>query len=270
MTEPQPTAADGHGPDSDTPRGWRARRPHSSFGNVLRYAITRIIAHGILKVLFRARWTGREHIPKHGAFLVVANHQSFLDPPLVSVMCGKRHIDFIARGGLFKKAWFAKGISSVGAIPIREDGAGDLPAMKEALARLGRGQAVLVFPEGARSFDGAMIEFKRGVAVLVKRANCPVLPVGLDGLHEAWPRTKKLPRLFGGRIAGVFGPTIPHDELMADGVDSAMRRLEREVDALRLQARGMLRERSKGRYPPPGPGDAPFSREAPVPETPSV
>ncbi|MFG0305203.1 MAG: lysophospholipid acyltransferase family protein [Phycisphaerales bacterium JB040] len=228
---------------------------------IVYYATVQTLAALALMVLFRARWRGTGRVPRHGAFLVVANHQSFLDPPLVSVMCGRRHIDFIARGGLFGNAAFGRLISSLGSIPIREDGRGDLPAMKEALARLGRGQAVLVFPEGSRSFDGSMSEFKRGVAVLVKRANCPVVPVGLDGLYDAWPRTRRWPRAFGGRIAGVIGEPIDHGELMSGGVEAGMRRLEREVDALRLEARGMLRRATRGRYPAAGAGDEAFVGE---------
>jgi len=249
------------GRESDSPSGWRARRPHTSLLVIVYYAVVQSLAALVLMVLFRARWRGTRRVPRHGAFLVVANHQSFLDPPLVSVMCGRRHIDFIARGGLFGNPAFGRVISSLGSIPIREDGQGDLPAVKEALRRLGRGQAVLVFPEGARTHDGAMTEFKRGVAVLVKRANCPVLPVGLDGLYETWPRTRRLPRLFGGRIAGVFGEPIDHEELMSEGVDAAMRRLEREVDGLRLEARGMLRRATRGRYPSAGVGDGLFFGE---------
>jgi len=261
------------GPESTTPstgpggRGLpspiaalRARRPGTPLWRSAIYEVTRLAAAAVLIVLYRLRWRGGANFPESGPFLIIANHQSLLDPPMVSAICTRRHIEFIARGGLFKNRAFGWIISSLNSIPIREDGEGDLSAMKEALRRLDDGRAVLIFPEGSRSFDGAMTEFKRGVAVLVKRANCPVVPVGIDGLHEAWPRGRKFPRLVGGRVAGVVGKPIPHDELMADGIDAAMRRLEREVESLRMQARGLLRRASKGCYPPEGPGDSsPFT-----------
>jgi 1-acyl-sn-glycerol-3-phosphate acyltransferase len=241
-------------------RALHARREGTPLWRSAVYEGTRLIAAALLIVLYRLRWRGGANFPENGPFLIIANHQSLLDPPMLSAMCTRRHIEFIARGGLFKNKVFGWGIASLNAIPIREDGGGDLGAMKEALRRLDQGRAVLIFPEGSRSFDGAMTEFKRGVAVLVKRANCPVVPVGIDGLHEAWPRGRKYPRLVGGRIAGVVGTPISHEELMKDGVDAAMRRLEREVESLRMRARGLLRRSSRGAYPPSGPGDSsPFA-----------
>lgn len=234
--------------------GLKRRRPNTSVVQLLWFEFCRSICQALLIGLYRARWDGSSRVPRDGALLIVANHQSFLDPPLVGVMTTCRQLDFIARGGLFSNPAFGGLIRSVNSIPIRQEGGGDTAAMKEALKRLREGKAVLIFPEGSRTFDGQLAEFKRGVSVLVKRANCPVLPVGIDGVYDTWPRTKKLPPLFG-RVAGVVGEPIDHTELMADGMEAAMRRLEREVDGLRLRARGLLRRSTNGVFPPAGPAD---------------
>lgn len=221
--------------------GWiKSRHPGSSVLHILWFGACRMCCAIVLMLVYRLRWTGRKNVPYTGPLLVVANHQSYADPPVVGVICGPRHFDFIARGGLFDNPRFGGLIASLNAIPIKENG-GDAAAMKEAIQRLNAGRAVLIFPEGSRTYDGELQQFKRGVAVLVKRANCPILPVGIDGPFDAWPRTRKRPRFFGVRFAGAIGTPIPHDELMRDGPDAAMERLHDEVAALVAKARALRR-----------------------------
>lgn len=187
-------------------------------------------------------------VPQTGPLLVVANHQSFLDPPAIGVAGRPRHFDFIARGGLFDNPAFARLISACNSIPIREEG-GDAAAMKEALRRTAMGRAVLVFPEASRTKDGATQPFKRGVAVLIRRANCPVVPAGIEGAFDAWPRSSSLPRLLGQRIAVAFGEPIPHADLKAMPPDDAMQRLQGEVEKQRERASDALLRATRGRRP---------------------
>lgn len=235
----------------------RALHPGSSIPHIVFYGFCRRAARLVLLVSYRVVCRGSAQVPRTGPVLIVANHQSFLDPPLVSSFITNRQIDFIARAGLFRSRLFAWLIGSLNSVPIAEDG-GDTAAMKEALRRLAMGRAVLIFPEGSRSPDGAMRPFKRGVSVLVKRAGCPVLPVAVEGVHEAWPRGSGRPLVLGRRLAVRYGRPIPHEEIMADGPDAALRRLEREIDRMRLGLRAELRERTGGRYPPAGAGDEAF------------
>ncbi len=233
----------------------RALHPGSSVPRILFYAVCLRLARFALRVFFRVRWIDSDAVPASGPLLIVANHQSYLDPPLVSTGILHRHIDFIARAGLFRNRLFGWLIGTLNSIPITEQG-GDTAAMKEALRRLATGRAVLLFPEGSRTRDGAMTPFKRGVAVLVKRAKCPVLPVAIEGAYDAWPRGRAAPRLFGCRAAVRYGDPIPHAELMAEGSDAALRWLEREIDAMRLELRTEIRRWTNGRCPAPGPADA--------------
>lgn len=201
-----------------------------------------------LTLFYRLRVHHAERVPRTGPCLIIANHQSLLDPPMVGMAVRNRPSHFIARLGLFKNPMFGSLIRDLNSIPIREE-SGDVAAMKAGLARLGKGVVLIVFPEGTRSPDGEMRPFKRGVSLLVKRAACPVVPAGLEGCHHAWPRGQKLPSLFGNRVALCVGHPIAHDELMKDGPDAAMRRLEREVSALQLEARASLAASSRGRFP---------------------
>lgn len=194
-----------------------------------------------LCVLVFLLWTRIRHlnaprVPKTGPLLIIANHQSFLDPPAIGCGAGYRHLDYIARVGLFKNPAFGWLIRTFHSIPIRQ-GEPDAAAMREAIKRISEGAAVLVFPEGARSPDGELQPFSRGVALLIKRTRCPVIPVAIDGAHDAWPRGRG-PRLMPRKPITVnFGHAIDHDELMAGGPDAALATLHDRVAELLAEIR---------------------------------
>jgi 1-acyl-sn-glycerol-3-phosphate acyltransferase len=213
------------------PRWLRGKHPGSSLGAILFYEVIRTVAQLGMMVLFGFRWRGAGSLPRKGAVLVVANHQSYLDPPLVGCAMKGRQFDFLARAGLFEVRWLKPLIVALHSVPVRESG-GDTASIKEILRRLEMGRVVLIFPEGTRTMDGSVGPFKRGAAVILRRSQCPVLPVGIAGAHEAWPRGGK-PRAFTGTVVVQVGEPIPHDELLADGVDAAMDRLRAEVESLR-------------------------------------
>jgi 1-acyl-sn-glycerol-3-phosphate acyltransferase len=208
------------------------RQPGAPLGRILFYEFARAVARLTLRMLFGARATGIENIPKTGALLLVANHQSFLDPPTIAVLVPHRHLEFVARASLFK-SFFGHLISMLNSIPIQDE-TGDSAAIREVLRRLEMQRAVLIFPEGSRTEDGEIHEFKRGAALIVKRSKCPVLPVAITGAYERWPATGK-PRFSGPPVRVKYGTTISHDELMKDGADAAMQRLQAEVVKLKAE-----------------------------------
>lgn len=243
-------------------RRYRERHPGSTLRKMLIFEFCRLLSINFIRIFYRLRFSGLENVPRRGPLLIIANHQSFIDPPLVGGEMWFRHTDFIARAGLFKFKPFGWLISALNSIPVTGEG-NDTAAIKEALRRLEMGRCVILFPEGSRTADGAMRPFKRGIALLVKRARCPVIPAAIEGVHEAWPRARSRPFLFGKRVALKYGKPIPSDELMADGPDAALRLLEVQIDAMRLELRAQLRARSEGNYPPPGPGDLPYDPDNP-------
>lgn len=232
---------------------WSDKRPGTPLWRLALYACVRDLTRLLYIILYRVRVRGHGNIPVSGPVLLVCNHQSNLDPPAVGCTVRSRHIEFLAKEELFHGflGWL---ISNLNSVPIRDEGS-DTGAIKEILRRLGDGRAVLIFPEGTRSPDGAMHEFKRGVALLVKRARCPVLPMAVEGCYDAWPRGTSFPRLTGVRIGVSYGKPIAHEELMKDGADAALQRLAAEVEKLRLAMRAELRAATGGRFPRPGAGD---------------
>jgi 1-acyl-sn-glycerol-3-phosphate acyltransferase len=232
----------------------RATDPTQPLYNSMLYRFCRALLVAFIWLFYRPRFYGVENIPPAGALLVVSNHQSHLDPPLIGIGLGRRNMASIAREALFKIPIFGPLLRAVGAIPIKQE-EGDAAAIRAAIGELKKGRLLLIFPEGTRTPDGAMHEFKRGTWLLLSRSGCSVLPAAVEGAFDAWPRSRRWPRLFGRRCAVAFGEVIEFQTLKPMGADAGLEFLARRIDALRLELRTKLRERTHGRLPTPGPGD---------------
>lgn len=165
-------------------------------------------------VLFHWRCYGIENIPKKGAFLLISNHQSFLDP----IFCGappKRHLCFLARDTLFRHWFFGRVLVSVNAIPVKREG-GDIAAMKKVIGKLQEGRGVCLFAEGTRTSDGKILPFKAGLGLLCRRGNAALVPVVIDGAFESWPRHRMLFSP-GGRIVVHYGKAISAEQACSMG-----------------------------------------------------
>lgn len=187
-------------------------------------------------LLFGYRTRGAHHVPRDGAALLVANHQSFLDPPLIGIGIPGRPIHFVARLSLFKSGMFGALISALNAEPIRQNEP-DTVAIRRTIEKLRAGACVMVFPEGTRSPTGEMDTFKRGTAVLIRKARCPVIPVAIDGAFECWPRTRRLPRLFGPGVLVCYGQPIPAQAFEGISPDEALTMIEQRVRGLLAEIR---------------------------------
>jgi 1-acyl-sn-glycerol-3-phosphate acyltransferase len=140
---------------------------------------------------FGYRSRGWHHVPAHGPALLVANHQSFLDPVIVG-LATKRHLSYLARKTLFRNPFFSWAIRTLQAVPVDQESSG-IDGIRAVLRLLRAGKAVLIFPEGERSSDGKMRHLQPGIQLLIKRSGAPVIPVGVAGAFEAWPRRRKYP-----------------------------------------------------------------------------
>lgn len=215
--------------------GLRRTHPGSSVPKIISWRICQFACEVILVLLYRLSVRDAHAVPAEGPILIAANHESYFDPPAIGCQVRQRQVDFVARQGLFAHKGLGKFLAFLNSIPVAEEGP-DTAAIKEIIRRLRMGRCVMIFPEGSRSEDGQPQPFKRGVAVLVKRAQCPVVPAAIDGAFEAWPRSRPKPIFWRApQIRVRFGEPIPYDELMADGPDAALARIEREVRALHAQ-----------------------------------
>ncbi|MGA3065449.1 MAG: lysophospholipid acyltransferase family protein [Tepidisphaeraceae bacterium] len=133
---------------------------------------------------------GEENVPERGGVLLVANHQSYLDPVLIGVRL-PRQLSYMAKSELFENPRAARLLRWLHSFPVHQ-GTADVGAVRETIVRLRSGRALAIFPEGSRTSDGQMLPMQRGVALVIRRAKVPVIPVAIFGAYEAWPITEPM------------------------------------------------------------------------------
>lgn len=174
------------------------------------FTLGRAVLRPLLRLRFRPRVTGTEHIPASGPVLLASNHLSALDTILIPSF-SPRKVQFLAKASLFASpigGWFMRGI---GAVPVlREAGSGAQAALEAGRAVLASGQVFAVFPEGSRSRDGRLYRGRSGAAFMALETGATVVPVGLIGTDRAQklPGTGRAPR-----VEVRFGRPIRLDDL---------------------------------------------------------
>jgi len=217
----------------------RQRNPRRSVPGIFFYDFCHTLCWLGLLLFYRLRIWGQHHTPRTGPFILAVNHQSHLDPMIAGMAVRGRHLNFIARSTLFNYPIFGKMILWLNSVPLNQN-APDTQAIRTAIEQLGMGRAVLIFPEGSRTKDGAMHPFKRGLWLLLARAKCPVLPVALEGAFDTWKRGKSRPEFFGRRVAAMVGPPISAEKLLEMGPDAGLAHLQSVIESMRVQLASRL------------------------------
>jgi 1-acyl-sn-glycerol-3-phosphate acyltransferase len=216
------------------------------------YTILKPLGAALLRVLFRLEWRGREHVPRTGPVLLVANHSSLLDPPLVAAGT-PRPVTFLAKAELFRIPLFGGVIRRLNAYPVRREGP-DPGALRTALRALAEGRALLVFPEGTRGEEGRLRPAKSGAGMLALMSGAPVVPVYVSGSGRAWPKDRWLPRL--RKVTVTFGPPLRFAAGDGSGRKDSYEAASREM----MAAIGWLQDSGNptesGAVPPPAAGPA--------------
>jgi 1-acyl-sn-glycerol-3-phosphate acyltransferase len=186
----------------------------------------------LLQLLFtpwlRYRARGLENLPASSGALLLSNHQSFLDPLLIGLPL-QRPVSFLARDSLFRAPIVGWVLRNTYVMPLNREG-GAASGIKETLKRMDQGYLVGLFPEGTRSHDGSVGEFKPGFAALLRRSKLPVLPIGIHGAHRALGR--RVLSLRPERVCVVFGPPLDRarlDELSQRGREAELIAFVREA-----------------------------------------
>jgi 1-acyl-sn-glycerol-3-phosphate acyltransferase len=163
---------------------------------------------------FSFRSVGSRHVPRRGPVLLLSNHESFLDPLMVG-LAARRRIHYLARKTLFRNPLFGNYLRSVGTVPVDQEGVAK-EGLRTSIDLLQAGKALLIFPEGERTWTGQMQPFKPGIQLVLRKAPVPIVPVGVAGAFESYPRMNLLPKpspLFwaptGRGLACSVGPPIP-------------------------------------------------------------
>ena len=180
-----------------------------------------------------------DHVPS----VFVSNHQSALDIPiLLTALLSTHDVRFMAKESLFKIPFLGWGMAGNGFIPIRRESArAAAETFMKITARNGAGFSYIVFPEGTRSDDGHMQEFKRGAIALVMRLKRPLVPVALIDACRANPKGQL--RVRSGTVRVVIGDALPPDEAALETDDRAYR--EKITAQLALSIAALLPEDQK-------------------------
>jgi 1-acyl-sn-glycerol-3-phosphate acyltransferase len=217
----------------ETGRG--GRRQRQGGGRLLRkdknpdrgFLIAGSVVKPLMRVWFRIRVEGGDNVPREGPVILASNHRSNMDPVLLASAV-KRPVAFMAKAELFvgPLGWIMRWI---GQFPVRRGGI-DREALRRVDAVLARGSMLGLFPEGTRG-DGTFAAVHPGLAYIVVRQRCPVLPVVIFGTERVRRRFGWLP--FASPVRIVIGPAI---DLPQSTSDRAGRRAASEVLRQRLQA----------------------------------
>ncbi|MEN9974794.1 MAG: hypothetical protein RLZZ282_800 [Verrucomicrobiota bacterium] len=178
--------------------------------------------------LFGARIIGEENLVTEGAVIVASNHQSFLDPPFVSTLY-TTPMFYLARKTLFNAGtqWL---YTQWGAIPVDQERP-DMASLKTIIRKLKTGNRVLVFPEGARTFDGKIGEAAPGIGLIAVKTGAVIQPIRISGADDALPRGAKRVRF--ARLSVHIGKPI---RLTPDELKAAKTKEDYEIIAKRIMA----------------------------------
>lgn len=173
------------------------------------YGLSNTLMRGALRIFGDWKVEGLENVPPMGPLIVVSNHQSNMDPPILAASI-PRKITFMAKRGLFRNPVASHFFKAYGAFPLNESG-NDLGAIQRSVRLLDKDAALGIFPEGTRS-PGAMRRAIPGIALIALRSRAPILPVGIVGTEVIGPPWQvAMPKgAFTIRIGQPF--TIPHME----------------------------------------------------------
>lgn len=201
----------------------------------------------VLSLAARVRVEGLADLPRSGPLIVVANHLSNADPPLVvgwlTPALG-RPMHILAKESLFVGPVGAL-LRSQGVTPVRAGGS-DMEAFRAARSVLERGEVLCIFPEGTRSRSGVLQAAKPGVAMLAARADAPILPVGISGSDRFLGPGRRMPRIRSEIVVRVGRPfllTVDPGQPRRTGLQAATDEIMRRIAAL-------VDERHRGPYEP--------------------
>lgn len=183
----------------------------------------------VARAFFSHKVINREKLVEEGPVLIVANHQSYVDPPFLGIAY-EEGIYFFAKKPLFKGI-FKWALPLCQAIPIDQDNP-DPQSLKTIIRLLRAGNRVMVFPEGSRTPDGRMHRGMAGVGLILSKTKVPVQPLRIEGAYEAWPIGAPRPRIHPITVTVGDLMSFTNEELNAKGKDAYQHLADRMMEAI--------------------------------------
>ncbi|KFG07688.1 MULTISPECIES: lysophospholipid acyltransferase family protein [Streptomyces] len=164
-----------------------------------RFVLIKAVLGPIMRLMFRPRVEGAEHIPGDGPVILAGNHLTFIDSMILPLVCDRQVVfigkdEYVTGKGIKGRlmAWFFTG---VGMIPVdRDGGRGGVAALMTGRRVLDEGRMFGIYPEGTRSPDGRLYRGRTGIARLTLMTGAPVVPFAMIGTDKIQPGGAGLPR----------------------------------------------------------------------------
>lgn len=150
------------------------------------YALVRLLVRTMVKKWLQVDVSGREHLSRQGAAILLGNHSSFLDAIILAAITD-RNIWFMAKNSEYKGRFMTWFLGLARSFPVRRYTV-DVQAVRNAIRVVQNGHILGIFPEGERNWDNRLLPFKRGTMRLVLALGAPVIPVGISGAYGLMPR----------------------------------------------------------------------------------
>ena len=199
------------------------------FQKLIYQLVSKLLVFPIYKFVFRGYLIGRENIPQKDSFIVVSNHGSLLDPPLLGHALG-RNISFMAKAELFKVPCLGFIISACGAYPVKR-GIADKNTIKTACKKLSNNNCIGIFIDGTRQKNGRVNKPKQGAALLAFKNQKILLPVAIVNSHRLLRLNFCIP-LFSKIVIKVGKPVQPPQSSSRDDLKSVTMHLQDEINYL--------------------------------------
>ena len=191
--------------------------------------VSKLFVFPVYKLLFKGHLIGRENIPQKESFIMVSNHGSLLDPPLLGHALG-RNISFMAKAELFKIPFLGFVIKACGAYPVKR-GIADKNTIKIACNKLSNNNCIGIFIDGTRQKNGRVNKPKQGAALLAFKNQKLLLPVAIVNSHKLI-RFKFCIPLFSAIVIKVGKPLLPPKSSSKDDLNSVTLNLQENINNL--------------------------------------
>ena len=191
--------------------------------------VSKLFVFPIYKFVFKGHLVGRDNIPQTDSFIMVSNHGSLLDPPLLGHALG-RNISFMAKAELFKIPFLGFIIKACGAYPVKR-GIADKNTIKTACKKLSDDNSIGIFIDGTRQKNGRVNKPKQGAAFLAFKNQKLLLPVAIVNSHRLI-RFKFFIPMFSKIVIKVGKPVQPPQSSSRDDLHSVTMLLQEKINNL--------------------------------------
>ncbi len=197
--------------------------------------ILRKIAHKLTLWVYRPRYIGFENIPEKGGAIIICNHVSYMDGPIIDAGC-KRIVRYLIDEDIYNIPGVHYLMKLDRSIPIAPNRKSVERAFDEISNGLKNGDLICIFPEGFLTFTGSLGRFRPGIEWIMKRDPVPVIPMALSGLWGSVFSRKYLkspfrwfPRHWGRKVTAICGPAIPPEKVNVNYLQEVVLRLKYSI-----------------------------------------